>query len=269
MKIFFIVIFIFSYSVSFAQHSYQNTSSIIVNSNNKKNEASVETSFEFNHFQLTGIYNISEKVFLHSNLTLNVLQQKADKFFSGFLEGKPIILHNNDVGFGLGFGLQNIGRIGKYNIQSIFGYEYEKQNYTFDERRLNNYDNLVDSVSNQNTAYYKVSSNLNLTKINDKYNFSYLLRLAYCKFTKYQYDNTDATIRNSGFAIAEPAVEIDFKLLKNKNLFITTQVGLSLPLGNFEYSYKADLPFDATTDTNEYLLDIILKLGVKYNFIKK
>ncbi len=83
------------------------------------------------------------------------------------------------------------------------------------------------------------------------------------------YNNTDAVIRNRGFAIVEPAVEIDFKLLKNRNLFITTQFGLSLPLSDFEYSTKADLPFDATTDTNEYLLDIILKFGVKYNFIRK
>ncbi len=153
-------------------------------------------------------------------------------------------------------------------MQLVFGYDYERQKYTFNETRLNAYERPVDSVSNQNNTLYKVSSNFNFIKVTDKYNLSYLLRLSYCKFTKSQYNNVDAMVKKSGFAIAEPAVEIDFKLLKNKNLFIVTQGGLSLPLSNFEYAYKADLPFEATTETSDYLLDIILKLGVKYSFIK-
>jgi hypothetical protein len=269
MKKNFVLAFIFCYSVCVAQHSYQNANSIIVNSNNNKNEASAETSFEFNHFQLTGIYNISEKIFIHSNLKLNVLQQQADKFFGSLLGANPIMLHNDDVGAGLGFGLQNIGKIGKLNMQLVFGYDYEKQKYTFNEKRLDANDNLVDSVSNQNNALYKISSNFNLIKTTDRYNTIYLLRLSYCQFTKYEYNNTDIVMSKSGFPLAEPAVQIDFKLLKNRSLFITTQFGLSLPLSSLEYSYSANLPFEATTDTKEALLDIILKLGVKYNFIKK
>lgn len=267
MRISFVVLLSLCYTISFAQYTYQNANSIVVNPNYKKNNASLETSFEFNHLQLTGIYNVSNQLFFHANLKLNVLQQKADKFFGGVLGSNPVMLHNNDIGFGFGFGwqLKNLPR--NYHMQIALGYDYEKQRYSFNERLLNANDSYIDTVSNQNNALYKVSANFNLIKNNEKYNLAYLMRLSYCRFTKYEYNNTPANMQGSGFAIAQPAVEIDFKLLKSRNLAVVTQCGLSLPLTNFVYSYKTNLPSgEVSTETTDYLLDVILKLGVKYNF---
>lgn len=109
-----------------------------------------------------------------------------------------------------------------------------------------------------NQNYYKFFTQFNVIKSKSNFDFGYSLKLSYLKFTHFEYNNANYLDNKSVFLL-DPTLSFNYKLLTNKNLLLTSQIGVSTALNNIGY-YEGD-----TT----YLISPILKFGIQYKFTLK
>ena len=109
----------------------------------------------------------------------------------------------------------------------------------------------------QSKNYYKIFTQFNVIKSKTNFDFGYSLKFSYLKLTHFEYNNSNY-FENKSIFLLDPTLSFNYKLLTNKNLLLTSQIGVSAALNNLEYN-------GITT----YLMSPILKFGIQYKFALK
>ncbi|HQF47268.1 MAG TPA: hypothetical protein PLO52_04405 [Flavobacterium alvei] len=244
-----------SYSISTrAQDPFYKATSNLIVANEKKGTLDIGLNYEFQNIQTQVIYNFTDKYFAFGTYNIN----KSSYTYQTFIFGDTRAVENNNSGYSFGGGIQKLGRIGNYkNLELLIGFESQKvNNFEFSPNyNPEDKDHLIQN-------YYKLFTQFNMIKSKTNYDFGYSLKFSYLKFTHFEYNN-GYYFNNKAVFFLDPTLSFNYKVLSNKNLLLTSQIGASLALNNIEYSY-GDGGF--TTFSTVYLLSPILKFGIQYRF---
>lgn len=230
-----------------AQDTYYKSTSNLIVANEKKGSLDLGLNYEFRNIQAQAVYLLSEKYFIFGTYNVN----KSSYTYETFIFGDTREVENNNSGYSFGGGIQKLGRIGNYkNLELLFGYESQK---------VNNSENFPDSTDKDylNQKYYKIFTQFNVIKSKTNYDFGYSLKLSYLKITHFDYNNSNY-FDNKSLFLLDPTLSLNYKLLTNKSLLLTSQIGVSAALNNLEYD----------GDTT-YWISPILKFGIQYKFALK
>ncbi len=229
-----------------AQDIYYRPISNLIFANTKKEVLNVGLNYEFRNTQVQAIYALSGKYFVYGTYNID---NSNYTYIPGIL-GSTRERENNNSGYSFGVGIQKLGAIGNYNnLELLIGYEYQKVNTT---------ENFLNSTDKDylNQKYYKIFTQFNIIKSKKKFDFGYSLKLAYLKFTDYQY-NDYSGFKNKSNIFVDPSLSFNYKMLPQKDLLITSQIGFSAALNNFV--------LDGGNSTY-YFISPILKFGIQYKF---
>lgn len=246
----------FSLSTRAQETFYKATSNLIV-ANEKKGTLDIGLNYELRKIQAQAIYLLSEKYFVFGTYNIN----KSSYTYQPFIFGDTREVENNNSGYSFGGGIQKLGRIGNYkNLELLIGFESQKVNNFefFPTYNPEDKDHLIQN-------YYKLFAQFNIIKSKTNFDFGYSLKLSYLKFTHFEYNNWNY-FDNKAVVFLDPTLSFNYKLLTNKNLLLTSQIGASVALNNLEYSYGNG---GFNTFSTEYLLSPILKFGIQYKFTVK
>lgn len=246
--IIFLMLLLYSITVKAQETFYKATSNLIV-ANEKKGTFDIGLNYEFRNIQTQVIYNFSEKYFAFVTYNIN----NSSYTYQTFLFNDTREVENNNSGYSFGGGIQKLGRIGNYkNLELLLGFESQKVNNFefFPNYNPEDKDHLIQN-------YYKLFAQFNIIKNKTNFDFGYSLKLSYLKFTHFEYNNWNYFDNKSVFLL-DPTLTFNYKLLTNKNLLLTSQIGVSAALNNLEY-------FADSTDST-YLICPILKFGIQYRF---
>ncbi len=238
----------YSITVKSQEPFYEATSNLIV-TNSEKGTFDIGLNYEFRNIQAQVIYNFSEKYFAFGTYNIN----KSSYTYQTFIFGDTREVENNNSGYSFGGGIQKLGRIGNYkNLELLIGFESQKVNNFefFPNYNPEDKDHLIQN-------YYKLFAQFNIVKSKTNYDFGYSLKLSYLKFTHFEYNNANYFDNKSLFFL-DPTLSFNYKFLTDKNLLLTSQIGVSAALNNLEY-------FSDFTDST-YLISPILKFGIQYRF---
>jgi hypothetical protein len=227
-----------------AQDSYYKSTSNLIVANDNKATLEIGLNYEFRNVQAQAVYLLSDKYFIFGTYNIN----NSSYTYETFIFGDTRVVENNNSGYSFGGGIQKLGRIGNYkNLELLIGFESQK---------VNNSEHFPDSTDKDylNQKYYKIFTQFNVIKSKTNYDFGYSLKLSYLKLTHFDYNNSNY-FDNKSIFLLDPTLSFNYKLLTNKNLLLTSQIGFSAALNNLEYD----------GDTT-YLLSPILKFGIQYKF---
>lgn len=237
-----------------AQEPYYIATSNLIVANAKKGTIDIGLNYEFRNIQTQVIYNFTDKYFAFGTYNIN----KSSYTYEPFIFGDTRAVENNNSGYSFGGGIQKLGRIGNYkNLELLIGFESQKvNNFEFSPNyNPEDKDHLIQN-------YHKIFAQFNIIKSKTNYDFGYSLKFSYLKFTDFEYNN-GYYFNNKEVFFLDPTLSFNYKVLSNKNLLLTSQIGASIALNNHEDSY-GDGGF--TTFSTVYLLNPILKFGFQYRF---
>ena len=244
---FYCLVVLFGVISTKAQDTYYKSTSNLIVANEKKGFLDLGLNYEFRNIQAQAVYLLSEKYFIFGTYNVN----NSSYTYETLIFGDTREVENNNSGYSFGGGIQQLGRIGSHkNLELLVGYEYQK---------VNNSENFPDSTDKDylNQNYYKIFTQFNVIKSKTNYDFGYSLKLSYLKLTHFLYNNSNF-FENKSIFLLDPTLSFNYKFLTNKNLLLTSQIGVSAALNNLEYD----------GDTT-YWISPILKFGVQYKFALK
>ena len=161
---------------------------------------------------------------------------------------------NNNIGYSFGAGFRNFGKIGAFKtLELVGGYEYHKD---FIERLGEKYNFSFEAPLDQSYTKYFIQFN---AIYEGRRNVSALsLKISSFKFLE------NPLYKGQTNVFIAPSYSFCYKLLKNKSLVLSSQVGLSIPIKNFET--KTDSGSVLFISQSDYIIGGILKFGIQYKF---
>jgi hypothetical protein len=245
-----------------AQHAYKAISNI-VNANEISNVLDVGISYEVGNKQVQMIYNLTDKYFVFGTYNENNSTSTYKAFFG---DKRKIDILN--FGYSIGFGIQKITKMRKFqSTEILFGLESQK----FQTSQYSpNYPEEKDFLK-QN--YSKFFTQFNITKIRTNFDFGYSLKLSYFVITSYSSDdskpyflNLKSDLTGKSTLMVDPTVNFNYKILKNKQLLFTSQIGFSSSLWNIsdKKTEKNSSGAESSLTTTKFYFSPILKFGIQY-----
>lgn len=254
-----ILLFLFPILIN-AQFNYRAISNIVV-SNPKKGAVDVGINYEFRNKQVQLLYNLTEAYFVFGTYNFNTSTNnyKTYSMWGGDVERTS---ENDNSGFSFGAGKQHLGKIGPFNntevlvgleIQKVNSFDYAT-NYTttYKEHIINN--------------YFKAFGQFNMTKSRKFFDLGFSMKLSYLKYTLYEYNKSVNDFTGKSTLLIDPTMHFNFKMLDNKNLLFTSQIGLSTalwPISDFKSNGYS------SSESIIFLISPILKFGLQYRILTK
>ena len=249
-------------------YNYQAISNL-TNVNEKSKILDVGVSYEIGNKQVQMIYNLTNKYFVFGTYNEN---NSSYVFKPWFGDQRKVNILN--FGYSVGFGIQKIAKIRKFqSTELLFGLESQK----FQTNEYSpNYPEEKDAVK-QN--YSKFFVQFNIIKVKANFDFGYSLKLSYFKITSYSekddklyFSNLQVDFTGKSTFMLDPTVNFNYKLLKNDQLLLTSQIGFSSSLWTIsdrrteKYSWGGV----SSIETSKFYFSPILKFGIQYriNFKK-
>ncbi|WP_309607594.1 hypothetical protein [Flavobacterium sp.] len=245
-------------------HAYKATSNI-TNLNEKSNVLDIGVSYELRNKQTQVIYNLTNKYFLFGTYNDNNSTSTYKVLFGD--EQKIDIIN---FGYSIGFGIQKIAKLRKFeNTELLFGCELQKF-------RTSQYSaNYTDEKDFLEQNYSKIFAQFNIAKARTNFDFGYSLKLSYFIITSYSTKNDKLYFSNlkndftgkSTFML-DPTLNFNYKLLKNKQLLLTSQIGFSSSLWTISdrKTEKNSWGGESSLETYKFYFSPILKFGIQYRF---
>ena len=243
-------------------YNYQAISNL-TNANEKAKTLDLGINYEFNNKQAQIIYNLTNKYFVFGTYNENNSTSTYKPILGG--ERKVDILN---FGYSVGFGIQNIFKIRNFqSTELLLGLEFQK--FQTNEYLLN-YPEEKDDIK-QN--YSKFFAQLNISKVTTNFDFGYSLKLSYFKITSYSkidninnFSSLESDFTGKSTLMLDPTVNFNYKLLKNKQLFLTSQIGFSSSLLAIrdKQSEKNIWGGESSLETSKFYFSPILKFGIQY-----
>ncbi|MFM7018496.1 hypothetical protein [Flavobacterium sp.] len=229
---------------------YDEISNIIV-AESKPKIFTLAANYVFGTKQIQGIYTIDKHFFGFATYNYN----RTTIEYTPLL-GSRITEENNNNGYSFGGGYQNFGHVGKYkNLEVLTG--FETQNAAVISYFTSHKDSPDRGDEYLEEKYYKIFTQFNMMKCRTNFDSGFSLKLSYFKFLK------NPTYNGATNFFITPSYSFNYKLLKSKSLLLTSQIGLSFALHNFENSYQGD---NFSFSQSDYVLGGILKFGIQYKF---
>ena len=229
---------------------YNESSNIIVVEQRPK-IFTLGVNYEFGNKQIQGVYTIDNHFFGFAAYNYNHTTIE----YTAFL-GSRITEENNNNGYSFGGGFQNFGHVGNYkNLEVLTG--FERQNIAVISYFSNNINSYNRGDQYLDEKYYKLFTQFTMINSKRKSDSGISLKISYFKFLK------NPTYNNASNFFITPCYSYNYKLLKSKSLLLTSQIGLSFALHNFENSYQGD---NFSFSQSDYVLGGILKFGIQYKF---
>jgi len=239
-----------------AQETFYRASPNVVNADGNAGTIQVELNYQISTIQAQFIYNVTSAYFLFGAYNVD----DSNNTYRTLIFRDKRTLEKNNSGFNVGAGIQNFGTIGRYeNLELLLGFEQQKVNNIefFTDSQSSRRDNLMQE-------YYKIFTQFNIMKNRTNFDFGYSVKASYLKFTKIEFNTNTDVFQGRSLIFLDPTVNFNYKFLSNKNLMISSQVGLSLPLGSLkETSVSND---NSVAISKSYLAGPIFKVGIQYRF---
>jgi hypothetical protein len=243
-------------------YEYQAISNL-TNGNEKANVVDLGINYEFNNKQAQIIYNITDKYFLFGSYNENNSTSAYKSLFG--VERKVNVLNS---GYSIGFGIQKIVKMRKFeSTELLFGLESQKfqtSDYIVNYR-------LEGTDLKQN--YSKFFTQFNIAKVRTGFDFGYSLKLSYFIITSYSLkdnkpnsSNLKIDLRGKSTFMLDPTLNFNYKILKDKQLLFTSQIGFSSSLWQIrdKKTVKYSSGGESSSTTIQFYFSPILKLGIQY-----
>ena len=242
---FFFTLSIFSQSDDLLYHE---TSNILV-SEKKSNVLDLGINYIFGYKEFQAIYNINKQFLAFGSYNFNTSTEERSGFF-----GDKITQENNNSGYSLGLGIKNFGEIGDYEtLEVLVGYEFQEA-ITGSYFTNSNYFQKKELLAQK---YYKFFTQFNMIENGNRHLSAISLKISYFKFLQNPIYNGATNL------FFTPSYSYNYKLLSNKSLILTSQIGISVPIKSFEsYFYSAD--GNLFGGQSNYVVGAILKFGIQY-----
>ncbi len=247
------ILFCFFTITSFSQSedlSYHETSNILV-SEKKSKALNIGVNYTLGYKEFQVIYSIDSRFLVFGMYNYNTLTEERTAFF-----GDKITQENNNNGYCLGIGIKNFGEIGDYETLEILGgYEFQKAaiaSYFTNSKYVREKEFL-------DQKYFKYFVQFNMIQNGNRHFSGTSIKISYFKFQENQ------IYKNSTNLFFTPSYSYNYKLLSNRSLILTSQIGISIPIKSFETSNSSDNG-SFISQQSDYVIGAILKFGVQYKF---
>ncbi len=236
----------------------------LVNANEKANTIDIGFNYEFKNQQVQLMYNFTSNYFAFG--TYNI-KKSTDTYYSLF--GGERKVDNNNLGYSVGVGKQKIVNLRNFkNTELLLGIESQK----FETKEYSaSYKSEEKDILKQN--FYKIFAQFNMMKNRTNYDYGYSFKLSYFKITSYNFkergnysDGLEKDFTGKSTLMIDPTINFNYKLLKNKNLLLTSQVGFSSmlwPIRNYK-SLTGSTGLTSSSKESKFYFSPILKLGIQY-----
>lgn len=232
---------------------YYKPLSCVYSADERAGVINIGVSYEFTNIQTHVVYNATEKLILFG--TYNFDHFKV--IYTPLLFGRTTATKKNNQGYSFGGGMQL--KVGNSNLELLAGFE---------RQHINNNKWYTDSDSKPWQILEKyskpfVQSNLIFNK--SSINYAFILKLSYLHIFLHQSDKNLSRIMQTPEFEGKSGLVTDicfgyhYKLLANRNLILSGQIGFSSLLESVRYE-------TAFSSTGQSISAGFIKLGIQYKF---
>ena len=244
---FFALLFpLFMYSqTDLAYHEPSNI--LLIEKNEKVLDIGINYNSQYKEFQ--AIYNLNNKFSAFAMYNFNDSESSTKSVF-----GDVTNYQNNNTGYSLGAGFRNFGTIGRYKIlELLVGYEYHKDFIEKLGKKYSSFDNLP-----LDQSYSKFFLQFNMIKENERTVSAFSLKTSTFKFIE------NPLYKGQKNIFIAPTYSFCYKILSDKSLVLSSQIGVSVPVRIFENI--RDFGNNGYSTQSDYIISGILKFGIQYKF---
>lgn len=208
---------------------------------------------EFTNIQTQIIYNITDKFILFG--TYNFDNFKVN--YTPILFGSATTTKKNNQGYSFGGGMQF--KISNLNLELLAG--FERQHINNNKWYTNSDSKPWQILEKYNKPFVQGNFIFNKSRVN----YAFIVKLSYLHILSHQSDkNISRIMRTSSLEgksglVTDICFGYDYKLLANRNLLLSGQIGFSSLLESVRYE-------TAFSSTGQSISAGVIKLGIQYKF---